>query len=164
MFLSLPLFLQGSVPGLLSLFLSFPGLPLGSCHSLNLLLSLCFSMFLFLLRGGPDQGEKTGLDGPGLKAGLQWSSRGPHRRAGRGLGGREGPGHQTCLILCSWSSGTRKHVGSPLCPGCRSLGQKGKGAWLSVGLESPFPRGVHVWLVSLPAVPSPGVSSGALIL
>ena len=48
-FVSASLFLQGLVPGLLSLLLSFPRLPLGSCHSLKLLLSLCFSMFLFLL-------------------------------------------------------------------------------------------------------------------
>lgn len=33
--------------------------------------------------------------------------------------------------------------------------KKARGAWLSVGLESTFPCDVHVWLVSLPDVPSP---------
>lgn len=154
--LSLPLFLRA-----LSLDTSFsvsvlPGLPLeflsfSEPSPLTVLFHVSFPPSRWTRSG-----RKNWVRWSRLEAGLQWARVAPQGRAGRGLGGREGPGHQTVSLLSSWSSGTGKHVGSPLCPGCRSLGQKGKGAWLSVGLESPFPRGVHVWLVPLPAVPSPG--------
>lgn len=145
-------------PGLCSwtyLFLSCPGVPLGSCHSLNLLLSLCFSVFLFLLRGGPDQGEKTGLDGPSLKAGLQWSSRGPHGGQAGGWEGKRIPVTKSVPYFLPGAAGLGSMWAAHPALDAGVSGRKARRAWLSVGLESTFPRGVHVWLVFLPDVPSP---------